>query len=191
MLHIPQDSSTTVKLVGIDPGSSNLGFAWLEYDLLTSKIVRTQATTFNGVKLMKLDTWAIEMHGERASRIKALKNKLLNSFLELMPIQIVCEGAFFNQLRPNAFEVLIEVRTAIKEAISDYDCWKTIYLIDPPTVKKGVGAPGNAKKDVIKQCVLALPDLNYEGTVSLNDLDEHAIDALAIAYTRYKQLTII
>lgn len=188
MLHLPEGSSTTVKLVGIDPGSSNLGFAWLEYDLITKKIVRTRATTFNGVKLIKQDTWAVEMHGEKASRIKALKEKLLQNFLELRPIQIVCEGAFFNQLRPNAFEVLIEVRIAIKEAISMYDCWRTIYLIDPPTVKKGVKAPGNAKKDVIKQCVLALPDLCFEGEVALSDLDEHAIDALAIVYTRYQQL---
>lgn len=188
MIHIPLGSSTTVKIVGIDPGSSNLGFACLEYDLITQQIVRTQATTFNGLKLIKQDSWDIEIHGEKASRIKALKQKLLGCFLDLTPIQIVCEGAFFNQLRPNAFEVLIEVRTAIKEAISEYDCWRTIYLIDPPTVKKGVNAPGNAKKDVIRQCVLALPDLNYNGSVALTELDEHSIDALAIVYTRYKQL---
>jgi Holliday junction resolvasome RuvABC endonuclease subunit len=186
MLHIPKDSPRTTRIVGIDPGSESLGFASIEFDIETGFIVKTMACTFKGSKMMKKDTWAIEVHGERASRIDALKSKLLEKFVELNPIQIVCEGAFFNNLRPNAFEVLVEVRTAIKQAISDFDCWRTIYLIDPPTVKKSVGAPGNADKVKVKACVLALSGLSYSGETPLDMLDEHSIDAIAIAYCRYK-----
>jgi Holliday junction resolvasome RuvABC endonuclease subunit len=61
-------------------------------------------------------------------------------------------------------------------------------MIDPPSVKKAVGATSHAKKDEVKAALARLPDLNYNGPVPLEMLDEHSIDALAVAYCRLKIL---
>jgi Holliday junction resolvasome RuvABC endonuclease subunit len=67
-----------------------------------------------------------------------------------------------------------------------YDPWKPLYRVDPPTVKKKVGAPGNADKNAVKQALLRLPDLNYQGETPLAMLDEHSVDALAVAYGKWR-----
>jgi Holliday junction resolvasome RuvABC endonuclease subunit len=190
MLHLPANSASTATIVGIDPGSSTLGFAVIEFDIETMTIVKTNASTYAGVKLMRKDSWAIERHGERFARINAHKENLVSLFRLHNPIQIVCEGAFYNPRRPNAFEVLIEVRIAIKQAILEYDPWRTIRLIDPPTVKRAVNVKGNADKLVVRDGVLAIKELNYSGDTSIEDLDEHSIDAIAVAYAFFKELTI-
>lgn len=188
MLHLPEPGSRTATIVGLDPGSENLGFATLEFDIETMTIIKTTACTIIGSKLMRHNTWSIELHGERLSRIKALKTALLNLLLESKPIQIGCESPFFNMRRPSAYGVLIEVLLAIKEAVQEYDSWKIVYLIDPPTVKKSVNAPGNGDKIIVKQNILALTDINYQGITPLEKLDEHSLDAIAVAYCKFKDL---
>jgi Holliday junction resolvasome RuvABC endonuclease subunit len=188
MLHIPQDSATTANIIGIDPGSENIGVACIEFDINTLAIVNTQAFTITGSKLMVKDSWLIETHGERIARIKALKERLIEIFCEVNPLMIACETPFFNPRRPNAFAVLVEVLLAIKEAVRDFDFWKVVYSIDPPTVKKSVYAPGNADKVKMKESIMALPDIKFKGNITLDKLDEHSIDAIAVAYCRYREL---
>lgn len=190
MIHIPEQGSNTSCIVGIDPGSENLGISVLEFDLTTLQIVKTTAQTVVGSKLMKKNSWAIELHGERASRIEALQKAILDVLNKYEPVLIVCESPFFSSRMPSAFGVLMEVLVAIKQAVEQFSKWKIIHLIDPPTVKRGVGGKGNADKFKMKELVCNLPDINYFGDVPITDLDEHSIDAIAVAYTRFKELTM-
>lgn len=189
MLHIPPDAAKTATVMGIDPGSSNLGVAIIEFDIESMTIVKTIASTLVGVKLMKKDTWDTELHGERFSRIRALKEAMLDLMETHNPVQIACESPFYSQRMPSAFGVLMEVLIAVKEAIYEYDSWRVVWLIDPPRVKQGVGGKGNADKDKMKELVVGLSDLCYEGDVPLAQLDEHSIDAIAVAYCKFKEFT--
>ena len=189
MLHIPEQGSNTSCIVGIDPGSENLGIAVLEFDLTILCITKTTAKTIVGSKLMKKNSWAIELHGERASRIEALQEAILDVLNQNNPIIVVCESPFFSSRMPSAFGVLVEVMLAIKQAVSKFSVWKLVHFIDPPTVKRGVGGKGNADKFKMKELVCNLSDLCYHGNIAIADLDEHSIDAIAVAYTRFKELT--
>lgn len=188
MLYTPTTGSDTAFIVGIDPGSENLGFASIEFNLDDFSIVSTRAQTFTGSKLMVKNSWLIESRGERVARINALRLIVYKKLEALQPIQVVCESPFYNPRRPMAYGVLIEVMLALKEVTYEHDPWRELYLIDPPTVKKCVGAAGNADKVKVKEAVLALPGLNYDGYVPLQDLDEHSIDAIAVAYSKYVDL---
>lgn len=188
MIHLPEEGARTTCIVGLDPGSESLGIAAIEFDIETMTIVKTTAKTLVGSKLMRKDTWAIELHGERPSRVEALHNAILDELIDKSPVQIACESPFFSSRMPSAFGVLMEVLIAVRSAVLQYDRWRIVYLIDPPTVKRGVGGKGNADKFKMKELVLALPDLCFTGPVALADLDEHSIDAIAVAYTRFKEL---
>ena len=189
MLYLPKDSlERTASIVGIDPGSETLGLSIINFDIDSFKIESTYAQTFIGSKMFDADNWLSVIHSPRVARINSHKENLVKIFNSVNPLVIACESSFYNPRRPNAYAVLIEVLTAVREAVMEYDIWKPLYLIDPPTVKKSVGAPGNADKVKMLECVCNLTQLNYSGDVPIQELDEHSIDAIAVAYCKYVNL---
>lgn len=188
MLSFPTSSlARTTNIVGIDPGSETLGLSVIEIDIDTLQIVKSSACTFVGSKMFDDSSWLATSHSNRVARIAAHKQNLVYQLRKIDPICIACESPFYNPRRPNAYGVLVEVLTMIRDAVIEYDVWKTLYLIDPPTVKKSVGAAGNADKIKMLEAVINLKSLNLNCDPS--SLDEHSIDALAVAYCRYRQLT--
>lgn len=180
------------RIIGIDPGSTTLGFSILEYDLHNFKIVRTYARTFNAGK-MKLSDLDIANHSERYARIYELMDTLYDAFVELQPNFVISESPFMAMRRPQAYGALVEVVFAIRSALRKYDPTMKLDLIDPPSAKNAVGAAGNAKKDQVHAGLKKLLDsLHFDesySSESFDKLDEHSVDGLAIAYSRWKKLT--
>ena len=181
-----QTNSPHVRVIGIDPGSVTLGVACMTVDVNTLQIVNTQAVTFIGTKL-PIDPWMEQMHSPRFARIAAHKENLKNVFNYCHPIVVACESPFYNPSRPHAYGVLVETLDAIRHAVWEYDPCLSLELTDPPTIKMAVGGKGNADKDEMKRLILRLPDLNFTGMTPLHLLDEHSIDAIAVAYTKLLQ----
>lgn len=179
------------RIVGIDPGSTTLGFSVLEYDARTLKIVRTYAYTFNAGK-MKLNLQDIENHSERYARIYELMEAIYDAFVELKPTFVISESPFMALRQPQAYGALVEVVFAIRSALRKYDPTMMLDLIDPPRAKNAVGAPGNAKKDQVQAALIKLlPVINFDevlSAASFDELDEHSVDGIAIAYSRWKKL---
>lgn len=188
MLTMPPDSSQVVTIIGIDPGSHCLGVAALSFDVRTLQIAATDAWTLIGKKLAGKHGWMTDLHGERNGRVHALEQELLRIFQYYQPLEIASESPFINSKFPQAGLALTVVVCGIRQAVMQYDLWKELYLIDPPTVKMAVGAPGNAPKEIVKEKLMQLPGLNYIGSTPLAFLDEHSIDALAVAYCRFRLL---
>lgn len=187
MLRIPAGSEQTANIVSLDPGSNGFGVAVLTVDLDTLQIVRSDAWSIFGAKLMNKNSWIEEFRGARVARIHAIQNHLRSVFAHFEPIYIACESPFINQKFPQAGIVLTEVLTSVRQVVMEYSPWCQLVMIDPPTVKRSVGAPGNAPKEVMQQRVMELPDLHYNGDRAITLLDEHAIDALAVGYGSYVQ----
>lgn len=179
------------RIVGIDPGSTTLGFSILEYDLHTFEIVRCYASTINAGK-MKLNELDIANHSERYARIYGLMDVLYERFVELQPTFVISESPFMAMRRPQAYGALVEVVFAIRSALRRYDPTMHLDLVDPPSAKNAIGAPGNAKKEQVHVCLKKLlPTLHFDEVLSsraFDDLDEHSVDGLAIAYSRWKKL---
>ena len=68
----------------------------------------------------------------------------------------------------------------VKYAVYDWDSTVPVVFIDPPTVKKAFKAAGN-KKEQMSEALSKLAELQFPGT---ENLDEHSVDALAVAYGR-------
>jgi len=187
MLVIPEGASPVGCIAGIDPGTETLGFGALRVNVVSLEILESTAFTFVGSKLAS-NTWYGDVHGGRAERLGGHEDNLVDAFHYYQPNLIASESPFFNRRFPQAYGALTETVDAIRSAVWRYDVWLDLFLIDPPSVKKAVGASSHAKKDEVKAALMALPDLNYNGPTPIELLDEHSVDALAVAYCRLKIL---
>lgn len=184
MVHLmPINASAIATIVGIDPGTENLGMCSLSFDVQTLEVIGMNAQTFVGSKL-GMNPWLVEMHSERFARIEAHKQNLIRVLQVHDPMIVVCESPFYNARRPNAGFALTEVIFALRCACIEYSSNLEFTLLDPPSVKKAVGAKGNAKKEEVLEAILKLPDSCYVGPGKITDLDEHALDSFAVAYSK-------
>lgn len=179
------DPQNTVRIVGIDPGSS-LGTAILHVDIATRQLVMVEAQTFIGRKMYNPEGWTATLNGERQARLRAHRDNILSLLMFVEPLQIVCESPFYSQRMPSAFGSLTETVDMIRSAVESYSPWRSLHLIDPPSVKKSVGAAGNADKVAMRLKVIEKFKAFYDPSsrIPIEALDEHSIDAIAIAYSR-------
>ncbi len=183
---MPASRDDRARLCGIDPGSNTLGFCSIEFSVDTLDIYSTEACTFIGTKL-PAQIHTANVQGDRIARILAHEENLYRCFEYHRPLTVVSESPFYSSRMPNAFQALLEVLNAIRQALLRHNNLMCLEIIDPPSVKKAVGAPGNAGKDEVKAAVMKLTDLNFQGPVPLALLDEHSIDAIAVAYSKIRE----
>lgn len=184
-LLLPNSGQTFARIIGIDPGSTNMGYAVIDFDILTKQIVNTNSFTIRAEKAQLSESHA-ELFGARLGRIAALRDALFTYFLGDRPNFVICETPFIAMRQPAAYGSLTETVCAVREALALYDPYQCLYGVDPPSAKKMVGAAGNAKKPQMQEAVSKLlAELNYNSVVSGDfwRLDEHAVDAIAIAKT--------
>ena len=190
MLTMPANSDSFGSILGIDPGTTNIGVSIIKVNLDTLEIDSSIAWSINGAKLIDKDLWSTNLFGERYSRINALGNSLLEIFRYYNPVIIASESPFINSRFPASGLALTEMICSIRKAIFEYDIWKDLKLIPPSTVKNGVDAAGGAGKDVMKDKLRALlPILKYRGEIPFELLDEHAIDAMSVAFCMYTKIS--
>lgn len=183
MLPMPS-SDPLVRVVGIDPGTTFMGVSVLEFDILTMRLHSVRPMTLNGDRLPGSD-WLSTLYCDRTRRLEALRYAMLNLLCNEQPIGVASESPFYNMKRPNAFGALKEALSAIQMAVSEYDWNRPLYLIDPPSVKRAAGAKGNADKDQMKATLLSHPELGPHLAQYAYCLDEHSIDATAVAYALF------
>ncbi len=183
----PVSTNGDIRLLSIDPGSDNMGLSLFTLNPRDGRITSLQATTYTSRKL-NMDKNIELAHGERVSRIMAHRENLKRIFSETDPLEVVCESPFFTMRRPSAYGALSELLSLIRTTLIEHYPSVPFIIVDPPTVKKAVGAKGNGDKDVVRKAVLALTDLNYSGITKLEELDEHSIDSIAVGYWRVKQI---
>jgi Holliday junction resolvasome RuvABC endonuclease subunit len=185
MLRQPQDANEEVTLLSLDPGSETMGICILKYLPSTKTITHADAFTVYGSKLCK-NVVSVDLRDHVLLRINAHKENLINVLLSERPDEVIAESSFFNPRRPHAYGVLIQVMDAIRAAAHVYEPYMQVHLIPPSCVKIAVGAKSGDDKNPVRTAVLDLPDLNYDGDIPIDKLDEHSIDALAVAYAKFK-----
>ena len=184
MFPYPINKNTEACIVGIDPGSETLGVCLLFFNVITMQITRIVPRTYIGSRLPAEPMLCI-LHSDRVSRIKSHENNLLNLMIEHNPVAIASEAPFYNPRRPNAYGALVEVICAIRNAVIHYSDTVKLYHIPPSNVKRAIGAKGNADKDIVKYHVGCIPEIVNSLIVPLSILDEHSVDAMAVAYYQF------
>lgn len=186
MLLLPDDHRA-LRLIGIDPGT-NLGVATLDLDLKTNSLYLIDVNTFDGTKLAREYTSITEVHGHRAARNIAHENNLVGYFYYMEPHYILSESPYMGRF-PQAFASLTECIMSIRRAVLRYDPIMPLLLVDPPTVKTSLGVRGKSSdKEEMKRALLNLSSLINVSGYDISYLDEHGIDAIAVAFTKAQSI---
>jgi Holliday junction resolvasome RuvABC endonuclease subunit len=177
------------RIVSIDPGTNSLGIAVLDVNYQTGQIHVEHAFTMRVDKLATQYPVIAVLHGERVSKLYAVQ-KAVQKFLEgWLPDMVVSESPYLGRLA-QPFAVLTECVAAIRRAVSRYRPTLTLAVMDPASVKKSVGVSGKSgDKDAMRRAVRALTNVTYSSDVVYDQLDEHAIDAIAVGYAYYLQIS--
>lgn len=177
------DTNNTYRILGIDPGTNTLGAAIVDVDLLSAKVRVSMARTFVGTAMSSEYSTHSDVHGDRASRLHAHEENLTSVMYDWRPHRVICESAFMGKFA-QSYMALVECIGAIQRAVYRYNPFLPLEVIDPTSVKKMAGMTGRLRgKEPVREALAELPYLEYGQGVRLALLDEHSVDAIAIAHT--------
>ena len=166
-----------VRILGIDPGITNLGVAALEVDCYEKKPFKlTYADTLQG----EHNEFGVRVDNPSQTRAKGLTRAYGHVFDMVDPTMVACEDNFLG-VNPASFKRLIEVVSYFNIYTVTNKKDTPFKLILPRLAKQIVGVDfrGTTKDDVtagLKKCQFL--DLNG---VNIDLLTEHANDAILLA----------
>jgi len=176
------DESEVVRVLAIDPGSSTTGIVVMDVypELGVAEIIhrRTIDTRFR----LQQEKLRAERLGDFSVKLEKIYDEVLDVCRIYRPDRTRHETPYMGKLPLPAIR-LTQVCTAIRRALWDYNPSMPVEGIDPSTVKKHVGVPGNSgDKELMRCAVVGIANIkNSTGTV-LSAFTEHEIDAGAIGY---------
>lgn len=169
----------TIRIFAIDPGTSCLGVAALDWEWGAERPKVVWATTLT-VKDDRHGNSYAEMRGKRDWRVHQIREQLVRVLQLCEPYIIVTETPFMSRGKLSAFESGVELQYMIRDVVWELFPSKFVHGINPITVKSyvGVQAKGTTKDDMAVAVIKMYKDFS---DIDLTLLDEHSIDAIAVA----------
>lgn len=181
MLALPALPSV-FRFIALDPGTETLGVAVFDVDLVTGIARIPWVSTLRASRSNHFNEYAASIHGDRHARLSAHHDRLVEIFYQWQPQGVASESPYMGRF-PQAYAALVECMQMIRSAVSQYDYSLTILTVEPTAAKKAVGVTQRgSNKDLVRDLVLAKPELVFVGDVNPHLLDEHSTDALAVGY---------
>ena len=176
-------------MIAIDPGSNITGVSRFDIDVRNKKILSIHTWRIDVNKLKNDTGLPEEMFSERMIRYYKLRNEFIRILHRENPHYVAYEGPFMNKLQPSAYGPLVSVMTILQDALVQYCPGNPFYITQPQQVKKAVGVAGKKGKGVIKEAIEKIPELMEAlkaGQTKLDELDDNAIDSIAVGYSALK-----
>jgi len=176
------DAYKTYRILGIDPGLTYTGIAIYtlnNYSELKSVEAFTIQPSLRDTSVL-LDS---EIVGDRYIRLMSLLRLMREVTCKYNPSVVACEGPFYSSFRPTAYASLVETINYIKQGIYGINPYTPTEIIQPLLIKKTIGAGMQKGKIDVAKAVSMNETIMKALTMNLDTLDEHSIDAIAIAYT--------
>jgi Holliday junction resolvasome RuvABC endonuclease subunit len=197
MIFKPDDSmfeKKDINILGIDPGTDTIGFSIIKVNIDDLSIIKAIAWTEKISRNIDDTSFETEINGLRFTRLNNISVQLSNILETFNPIVVASEAPFYNRLTPSAYAPLVETLFTINKTLAIWDAYKPLYIIDPPSVKRAVGAKGKANKkkgednkDIVKRAIMSIKELK---SLDFKPLDSHSVDACAVAYCQLLRLRV-
>ncbi|ANZ48932.1 hypothetical protein HOV30_gp082 [Erwinia phage Derbicus] len=179
LIPAPRKPDNMVRIVGVDPGTSHLGLAVLDWEWGTDQAEVVWASTVH-VKDATHESDFTESCGKRDKRMEQLE-AAWEEFLELVGgTFFITETPFMLRSKLSAYESGVELQKMLRTGLWKKHPQKVLHGINPIMVKSFVGvvAKGTTKEDM----AAAVQKLYANHTlIDLSVLDEHSIDGIAVA----------
>ncbi len=178
-----------MNILAIDPSSTSVGVARYLVNTNTDNILSIEAGTIN------LDSYNYDpmlfnsLHSDKTIRLIKLEHKFTELLNDINPDVVVCESAFYNPSRPNAFASLTEVIFLLNTLTIKYNRNIKFITLPPKTIKEAIGSLKitDKGKDPVKESIIKIPQIYNLVNNFIDNLDNHAIDAIAVGYTFLKK----
>lgn len=181
MLSLP-DHEHIYRVLAIDNGTDTLGTVIADIDIRKDVMDIVHAETCTASRTAARWSSIAFLHGARFARYRALRQYIDDLLDRYDPDAIVVEGPFMH-LHAESFATLRESLYMIREAAIEYHPSLPVHVVAPMSAKKAVKAKRYDKgKDFVRDAVLELKDVYYDRSIDQYTLDEHGIDAVAVAY---------
>lgn len=191
MLTLP-DRPTPLRVLGIDPGTTTLGVSRLDYDFEGPEVDIVDAFTFTARESHPGYQNTLETYGNKYARLQNLQECLVQLFQEHRPHAVICEQPYLGRFA-TAYAALTECAFIIHQALFAYDPYLPLWRVEPRPAKLAAGVvmpkPGSKEKltkDHVRIALAQQPHLRWH--VDMTELDEHAVDATAVALYYMKTL---
>ncbi len=165
-----------MRILSIDPGTNRTGVSILEYR--DAPFVLFSETIY-AEKMLYQQPYIEEIHGSRFARIYITASHIEKLLYIYKPDIVVSESPYMGKFA-NSFAALTELITSIRMMTFHYNDRLEFVLIDPASVKKFMGVSGKSGDKELMRKALTKQQLSYESSISINNLDEHAVDSIAI-----------
>lgn len=178
----PPRDNEHIRVIGIDPGTDTLGIAALDIHAITFEVKVVKAITLKASKDITSSNIMAELTAPCYTRLASLKINLGNYISEASPNFVVSEAPFFRRGMLSAYKALVECIMMITNTLWEWKTSTKLYMVDPVGVKNAVGVSHiKTEKDDVRDAVLKLYKDKHNEDVNLEELDEHSIDAIAVA----------
>lgn len=170
-----------LNIIGIDPGSNNLGVCILSLDL------KLNILNINTIPVC-LSSYSSEnkVYSDLTTRLLYLMEEMAFIYNQFIPKIITIETSFINKNRPAAVIPLTSAISIIENTFVRLDNNIYITKFSPSIIKKSVKADPIGKKQPVYDALKKIDEIN--NLIELDALTEHEIDAIAIAYTQLLNL---
>ncbi len=184
MLIIP-DYYQTYNILSVDPGLNRTGVSCYTLNQ-NNEVLSIESQTLFSEHLRDNVVTDEDYFTERVIKLQKLRHAFHYLIRTTQACVIVCESPFYNRFRPMAYGALLEVLSMIQMSILDINVNIPFRTVEPLLVKKTIGAGMMKGKIDVKHCVGNNSLIMSVLRNSLDMLDEHAIDSIAVGYTFLK-----
>jgi hypothetical protein len=151
----------------------------------TFKLIVLHAETLMVNRRLDENSFEYLTHGERWVRLKILNDYVIQCCKVWDPVACVVELPYLGRIA-SAFGSLKEVVLTLRNAYTQWNPNKSPFFYNPSVIKKNAGVPGTSgDKNLMLEALKSNVEICTKN-IDLNLLDEHAIDAILIAYAHFK-----
>ena len=168
--------------MGIDPGSNTLGISIVDAFLDEQRLEIVHTSTLHTKYKVAREKERAEFFGEFQLKLERIFEEICGTLGRYMPDVAIHETPYMKD-HATTYARLTQVNSALANACFTHSPIMRMETIDPSTVKKNVGVPGNSNdKELVRKAVRNIGNLTNVSGVSFDAMSEHEIDATAIAY---------
>jgi Holliday junction resolvasome RuvABC endonuclease subunit len=174
----PRFPDQSVRICAVDPGTTYLGLAVLDWKWGDLQAEVVWAGTLHAVDPTHQNSYS-ETCGKRDARMAILKEGYRDFLTIAVPTFCCTETPFMQRLKLSAYESGVELQQMLRNTLYEVYPEKVLHGYNPIIVKSfvGVEAKGTDKSHMAK----AVTALYANHTlIDLHQLDEHSIDAVAV-----------
>lgn len=179
------EKSWHYRILGIDNGTNTVGIVMLDHDIRTGVSTVTRAETFKADRVSGTLYPDMEFYEDTLrARLRAIQRYMATVLEDEDPDSVAIETPFARRAFVTSYKALSMSLDYIQDAVYDYRPGLEFVGISPYTAKAAVipkGSNFKTEKDFIRTCILAERDIVAANGIVLSELDEHSIDAIAVA----------